>query len=95
MEYQKHDKLPFSAAAIEKLIDHANRAFERRLALLKHPEETSLRGLWDPTDYLKSWPFVGIPKPIDLAFALTLIEVFMPHHIFATLEQLSDRATQH
>ncbi len=95
MEYQRYDELPFSPAATEQLIAHANRAFERRLSLLRHPKEALLRRLWNPTDYLKAWPFVGIRMPVDFDFALMLVEVFIPHHIFAVLEQAGDRAALH
>lgn len=77
------------------MTEHADRAFDRRLALIKHAEEAALRQLWDAKEYLQTWPFAGIPMPIDFDFACTLVEVFIPHHIFATLEVLDGRKTPH
>lgn len=95
MKIQTTDDLPFTGDALERLLDHADQAFDRNLVLLGHPDEIALRRNWDAEAYLAAWPFKGISRPVELDFAVILVQVFMPHYIFETGAELGARRQLH
>lgn len=87
--------LPFEGSELERLLDHADQAFFRNLDLLGHADEVFLQQDWDARAYLAKWPFRGVSRPVEFDFAVILVQVFMPHYIFARMSEVSSRARLH
>lgn len=85
------EALPLTGDQKAALIETANFVFEKVLERIEPENESLIRKLWDPGDYIDNF-FHDKELPMKLDYAGSLIDAFLVHHVIDLAEQADRQA---